>query len=78
MSDLKGSGMATPVSECLKGEAGGSPDARHPLPVLAAFPRRGCRDKMRSRCGMCESGGGGWDATDADEGKDILHSFSMV
>lgn len=56
----------------------GSPDARHPLPVLAAFPRRGCRDKMRSGCGMRESGGGGWDATDADEGKDILHSFSMV
>lgn len=78
MSDLKGSGTATPVSEHLKGEAGAHQTPDTPLPRLAAFPRPGCGGKMRSRCGMHDSGGGGWDGTDEDEGKDILHSFLMV
>lgn len=78
MSDLKGSGTATPVSECLKGEAGAHQTPDTPSQVLAAFPLHGCGEKMSSRCGMCESGGGGWDSTDEEEGKDILHSFSMV
>lgn len=59
MSDLKGSGTVTPVSARLKDEAGAHQTPPPPPLLLAAFPRRGCGGKMRSRCGMRESECGG-------------------
>lgn len=77
MSDLKGSGTATPASQRLEGEAGAHQTPPPPSASRISSPWL-LGEKMRSGCGMRESGGGGWDGADEGEGKCILHSFWMA